>query len=74
MVDSHNILLRIAAGITTGAIALSIAQPTDLVKIRMQSTSGRYQGSIHGYRIIIRDEGVHGLWKGSFVCHCSGAH
>lgn len=57
-------LLRVAAGITTGAFALCIAQPTDLVKIRMQSTSGRYEGCLHAYRTIVRDETVRGLWKG----------
>jgi len=67
-VDSKNITLRIAAGITTGAIALSIAQPTDLVKVRMQSTKGRYEGCLHAYRTIVRDEGVRGLWKGSSAC------
>lgn len=63
--DGSNILLRIAAGITTGAIALSVAQPTDLVKIRMQSARGRYEGCLHAYRTIVRDEGVRGLWKGA---------
>lgn len=64
-VDSSNVILRIAAAITTGAIALSIAQPTDLVKIRMQSTRGRYQGCLHAYRTIVREERVRGLWKGA---------
>jgi len=67
-VDSSNVILRIAAAITTGAIALSIAQPTDLVKIRMQSTRGRYQGCLHAYRTIVREERVRGLWKGLSVC------
>lgn len=64
MVDNRNVLLRIAAGVTTGAIALSVAQPTDLVKIRMQSTKGRYEGCLHAYRTIVREERVRGLWKG----------
>lgn len=64
-VDSSNVLLRIAAAITTGAIALSIAQPTDLVKIRMQSTRGRYEGCLHAYRTIVREERVRGLWTGA---------
>lgn len=64
-VDSSNVVLRIAAAITTGAIALSFAQPTDLVKIRMQSTRGRYDGCLHAYRTIVREERVRGLWKGA---------
>lgn len=31
---------RIAAGITTGAMAVMLAQPTDVVKVRMQAQAG----------------------------------
>jgi len=61
-------VLRIAAAVTTGAIALSIAQPTDLVKIRMQSTRRRYDGCLHAYRTIVSEERVRGLWKGLSTC------
>lgn len=56
---------RILAGITSGAIAISIAQPTDVVKVRMQAKSGiRYRNSLHAYRTIYRTEGMAGLWSG----------
>jgi len=34
--ETPTLLQKIAAGMTTGAIAISIANPTDLVKVRMQ--------------------------------------
>jgi len=58
--------LRIAAGITTGACAVMIAQPTDVVKVRMQASRGKalYTGVFNAYAVIARTEGVKGLWKG----------
>ncbi|XP_019944159.2 dicarboxylate carrier UCP2-like [Paralichthys olivaceus] len=65
---------RLLAGCTTGAMAVAIAQPTDVVKVRFQAQvrlpeSGsmkRYTSTIEAYKTIARDEGVKGLWKGVF--------
>lgn len=66
---------KIVAGGGAGAIASAIANPTDLVKVRMQ-TDGMLQGATgellpkkyHGVRhcflSIIREEGVLDLWRG----------
>jgi len=61
--------LRILSGITTGTIAICCAQPTDVVKIRMQASSGaaapsRTVGTLAAYTNIAKREGVRGLWKG----------
>jgi solute carrier family 25 uncoupling protein 8/9 len=63
--------VRIASGITTGALAITVAQPTDVVKVRMQAMAGgktsgqvRYKNSIHAYKTIFRTEGLRGLWRG----------
>lgn len=59
------------AGCTTGAMAVAIAQPTDVVKVRFQAqvkgADGlqRYSGTIDAYKTIARDEGVKGLWRGN---------
>ena len=63
---------RLLAGCTTGAMAVTFAQPTDVVKVRFQAQvrlpeSGsvkRYSGTMDAYRTIARDEGIKGLWKG----------
>jgi len=63
--------MRILAGMTTGALAVISAQPTDVVKVRMQADCPppgqprRYAGSNLAYRTIAMEEGVRGLWKGS---------
>ena len=35
--QNPTLLLQILAGMTTGALAISVANPTDVVKIRMQA-------------------------------------
>ncbi|KXZ44839.1 hypothetical protein GPECTOR_61g792 [Gonium pectorale] len=63
--------LKIAAGLTTGALGITVASPTDLVKVRMQSegklpagTPRKYPSALAAYSIIAREEGLIGLWKG----------
>lgn len=63
--------LKIAAGLTTGGVAIAIASPTDLVKVRMQSegklpegTPKKYPNAFKAYGIIAREEGLAGLWRG----------
>ena len=62
---------KICAGLTTGAIGITVANPTDLVKIRLQGDrilapgqSPRYRGSFDAYQKIVATEGVAGLWTG----------
>jgi len=61
----YDIPLRIVAGITTGGLSVVCAQPTDVVKVRMQADGSRYKGSFQAYRHIFATEGVSGLWKGT---------
>jgi len=65
--DSLQIFTRILAGLTTGGMAVMLAQPTDVVKIRFQAGSSKklYNSTIQAYRSIGREEGVKGLWKGA---------
>uniref|UniRef100_A0A4W4GDJ7 Dicarboxylate carrier UCP2 n=1 Tax=Electrophorus electricus TaxID=8005 RepID=A0A4W4GDJ7_ELEEL len=69
--DNPNVGIRILAGCTTGAMAVSIAQPTDVVKVRfqaqmnLQGVARRYNGTMQAYRQIFHQEGLRGLWKGT---------
>ncbi|NXC90928.1 UCP3 protein, partial [Cercotrichas coryphoeus] len=61
---------RLLAGCTTGAVAVACAQPTDVVKVRFQARSlsdsaRRYSSTVDAYRTIAREEGIHGLWRGT---------
>ncbi|XP_028658584.1 mitochondrial brown fat uncoupling protein 1 [Erpetoichthys calabaricus] len=69
--ENASIGIRILAGCTTGAMAVSVAQPTDVVKVRfqaqmnLQGVQRRYKGTLHAYKTIFLEEGVRGLWKGT---------
>ncbi|KAG8462155.1 hypothetical protein KFE25_011605 [Diacronema lutheri] len=66
---------KIVAGAGSGAIASALANPTDLVKVRMQ-TDGmnkgpdgkflpkKYTGMVNCFLTTVREEGVMALWKG----------
>ena len=68
--QNPTLLQKILAGMATGAIGISVANPTDVVKIRLQA-QGRlpkeqrpYKGSMDCYSKIIAEKGVTGLWIG----------
>lgn len=69
--NSLNIMGRVLAGMTTGAMAVIVGQPTEVVKIRFQGqkripgTSLKYTSTPATYRQIGREEGIRGLWKGA---------
>lgn len=71
-IEDAGIGARLLAGCSTGAMAVAVAQPTDVVKIRFQAqvrlpgggTVSRYSNTFDAYKTIARDEGVRGLWKG----------
>ncbi|GAB2286336.1 Mitochondrial uncoupling protein 2 [Dionaea muscipula] len=57
---------KILAALITGAIAILVANPTDLVKVRLQAEGKlpRYSGAIDAYMTIVRQEGLLALWTG----------
>ncbi|KAI3373114.1 hypothetical protein L3Q82_006444 [Scortum barcoo] len=69
--DHVGIGSRLLAGCTTGAMAVALAQPTDVVKVRFQAQARslgharRYCGTIDAYKTIAKEEGIRGLWKGT---------
>ncbi|XP_064144757.1 putative mitochondrial transporter UCP3 isoform X3 [Loxodonta africana] len=70
--DHSSVTTRILAGCTTGAMAVTCAQPTDVVKVRFQASihlgpgcDRKYSGTMDAYRTIAKEEGVRGLWKGT---------
>ncbi|XP_023324437.1 mitochondrial uncoupling protein 2 isoform X1 [Eurytemora carolleeae] len=67
--DGFNLMgVRIAAGVTTGTLAILVAQPTDVVKVRMQAAGnkGQYKGVVDAYTTIARQEGFKsGLYRGT---------
>lgn len=65
--DEISFLKRTLAGGTAGAIGIAIANPTELIKVRMQADKlgTRYpHGVVDAFVQTVRSEGVLGLWKG----------
>mmetsp|Transcript_27361 Transcript_27361/g.87668 ORF Transcript_27361/g.87668 Transcript_27361/m.87668 type:complete len:292 (-) Transcript_27361:170-1045(-) len=60
---------KVAAGCLSGSIAAFAANPTDLVKVRLQMKApdgqAAYRGTWDVVRHVVRQEGVAGLWKGA---------
>ncbi|PIN11294.1 Mitochondrial tricarboxylate/dicarboxylate carrier protein [Handroanthus impetiginosus] len=63
---------RLLAGFGAGVLeALAIVTPFEVVKIRLQQQRGlspellKYKGPIHCARLILREEGILGLWAGA---------
>lgn len=66
-VEQISFVERALAGGTAGAIGIGIANPTELIKIRMQADRAgtRYsKGVIDAFAQTVRNEGVRGLWRG----------
>lgn len=62
---------KIFAGLTTGALAMCVAQPTDLIKIRLQAqgqlapgVKPEYTGMGDCIKKVVAKDGVKGLWRG----------
>lgn len=62
---------KVLAALTTGALAIAVANPTDLVKVRLQAEGKlptgvprRYSGALNAYCTIFRQEGLGALWTG----------
>ncbi|XP_029457967.1 mitochondrial uncoupling protein 2-like [Rhinatrema bivittatum] len=69
--ENSGVGCRLLAGCTTGAMAVTFAQPTDVVKVRFQAHvkmdhgDRRYNGTMDAYKTIAKEEGMRGLWKGT---------
>lgn len=59
---------KLIAGATSGGIGAAIANPTDVLKVRMQAEGPhqlkRYRSTWDGFRTIWKEEGIRGFYKG----------
>lgn len=63
--EDETLLINVVCGILSGVVSSTIANPTDVLKIRMQAQSSTIRGGMMGNFIhIYRQEGARGLWKG----------
>lgn len=61
-----HLLVKVLSALATGTLGAVIANPVDVVKIRMMVDPHSYKSMFHGLREISRVEGFGGLYKGLF--------
>uniref|UniRef100_M3XS98 Solute carrier family 25 member 14 n=1 Tax=Mustela putorius furo TaxID=9669 RepID=M3XS98_MUSPF len=68
--EDETLLINMICGVVSGVISSTIANPTDVLKIRMQAQGSLFQGSMIGSFIdIYQQEGTRGLWRGALCCN-----
>lgn len=68
-----HLLPKIAASMLTGTLGALLANPVDVVKIRMMTNPKTYPSTFHAFPIIIQSEGVLALYKGLIPSTLRGA-
>nr|XP_006818705.1 PREDICTED: kidney mitochondrial carrier protein 1-like isoform X2 [Saccoglossus kowalevskii] len=66
---NETVLGNVLCGVSAGVLASSVANPTDVVKIRMQTANTSYRGNANSgivvsFMTIYHEEGTRGLWRG----------
>ncbi|KAH0624423.1 hypothetical protein JD844_031844 [Phrynosoma platyrhinos] len=63
--EDETLPVNVLCGVLSGVISSCIANPTDVLKIRMQAQGSVIQGGMIGnFMTIYQNEGTKGLWKG----------
>lgn len=64
-VENITLLDRVGMGVVAGAVGMMVGNPTDVIKVRMQSDSGhkaRYKGLKHAAQTVLKEEGIMGFY------------
>ncbi|XP_041482704.1 kidney mitochondrial carrier protein 1-like [Lytechinus variegatus] len=65
--ENETLPVNVLCGMTAGVIASAIANPTDVLKVRMQAQSASFAnagGMFNSFVTIFQEEGTKGLWRG----------
>ncbi|KAH6766348.1 Mitochondrial substrate carrier family protein [Perilla frutescens var. hirtella] len=62
--ESRNVLMKIASGAFSGAVATALTNPVEVLKVRLQMRRTTTGGPILELQKIASEEGVAALWKG----------
>eukprot|EP01031_Cornospumella_fuschlensis_P039221 gene39220-47727_t len=62
--NAQSLPVKLAAALTTGTTGALIANPVDVIKIRMMVNTGRYTSLANGFTTIIKEEGARALYNG----------
>lgn len=71
--ESDGLLPKICAALTTGTFGAVISNPIDVIKIRLMANPQLYPSTIKAFPIIMKNEGITGLFKGVYPSTLRGA-
>ncbi|XP_014251708.1 mitochondrial uncoupling protein Bmcp isoform X2 [Cimex lectularius] len=62
----EDVTVNICCAVVAGMVSSAIANPTDVLKVRMQVLGGSYEkrGLFACFKEVYRNEGIGGLWRG----------
>ncbi|KAK2155694.1 hypothetical protein LSH36_233g03015 [Paralvinella palmiformis] len=65
-IAQERLISNVFCGVVAGVVSSAIANPTDVLKVRMQAHAEQFanQGMFSAFRDIFRQEGLSGLWRG----------
>ncbi|XP_074587176.1 uncharacterized protein LOC141843056 isoform X2 [Curcuma longa] len=64
LIGSTSIIVKIASGAFSGAIATGLTNPMEVLKVRLQMNSSSQMGPLREIHRIISHEGLKAFWKG----------
>lgn len=71
---SYDMYLRMLTAGLAGGLAQSAVNPFETVKVRLQNEGAavmkKYHSFFNGFKVILTEEGLRGLWKGTFPAIC----
>ena len=71
---SYDMYLRMLTAGLAGGLAQSAVNPFETVKVRLQNEGAaavkKYRSFFNGFKVIFTEEGLRGLWKGTFPAIC----
>ena len=71
---SYDMYLRMITAGLAGGFAQSAVNPFETVKVRLQNEGAaavkKYRTFFNGFKVIFTEEGLRGLWKGTFPAIC----
>lgn len=62
-VNDHNVGVKLGAGLMSGMLGSAIANPADLLKVRLQAIGGASLGLTGHARAIYAESGIGGFYK-----------
>jgi hypothetical protein len=61
--DSHSVAVKLGAGLASGCLGAAVANPADVLKVRLQAIGGSKMGLRAHAATILREDGVRGFYR-----------